>query len=107
MDALNSLLEPIRQEYARSPEFQKAFELAYPQPGKKVKKVKNKGTRYPGTNPVTKSAKDGDDAHAQQPTVVANGLETATRGQPKIQTEGVGKTVEDALNDLRFSETPR
>jgi tyrosyl-tRNA synthetase len=47
-DALNNLLEPIRQEFANNPEFQQSFELAYPKPGgKKVKKVKDKGSRYP------------------------------------------------------------
>jgi hypothetical protein len=47
-DALNKLLEPIRQEFANNPDFQRSFELAYPKPDKKVKKVKDKGSRYPG-----------------------------------------------------------
>jgi tyrosyl-tRNA synthetase len=48
-DALNALLEPIRQEFATNRAFREAYELAYPQPEKKVKKgVKDKGSKYPG-----------------------------------------------------------
>ena len=62
-DALNALLDPIRQEFAITPEFQQAFELAYPKPGKKVKKVRDKGSKHPGNNPRVKSAEQGTNVH--------------------------------------------
>ncbi|SPO04053.1 probable tyrosyl-tRNA synthetase [Cephalotrichum gorgonifer] len=48
--ALNDLLAPIQAAYNASPEWQAIAEKAYPpeEGKKKVKKVKNKGTRYPG-----------------------------------------------------------
>lgn len=58
-DAINLLLAPIREEYAASPEFQKAQELGYPVAApqtKKVKKVKNKGSKYPGSNATVDEA---------------------------------------------------
>ncbi|KAK6454928.1 tRNA synthetases class I-domain-containing protein [Scheffersomyces xylosifermentans] len=49
------LLAPIKAEYDSNPEFQAAEKAGYPvdQPKgeKKVKKVKNKGSRYPGGKP--------------------------------------------------------
>ncbi|EHN02267.1 Tys1p [Saccharomyces cerevisiae x Saccharomyces kudriavzevii VIN7] len=51
-DAINELLEPIRQEFANNKEFQEASEKGYPvavpQKTKKLKKPKNKGSKYPG-----------------------------------------------------------
>lgn len=43
-------MAPIRAAYDASPEWQAIVEKAYPpeEGKKKVKKVKNKGTRYPG-----------------------------------------------------------
>lgn len=68
-DAIVELLEPIRQEYANSPEFQEAQEKGYPvakpEKSKKAKKPKNKGTRYPGSQPDG-SAPAGDDKSAIQ-----------------------------------------
>jgi tyrosyl-tRNA synthetase len=46
--ALNELLEPIRKSYEESPEWQEVTLKAYPPPAKKQKKVKDKGSRYPG-----------------------------------------------------------
>ncbi|KAL2178306.1 uncharacterized protein P884DRAFT_329011 [Thermothelomyces heterothallicus CBS 202.75] len=45
---LNSLLAPIQEAFQASKEWQEIAEKAYPPPPKKEKKVKNKGTRYPG-----------------------------------------------------------
>jgi hypothetical protein len=108
-DALNALLEPIRQEFANSPEFQQAFDLAYPKPGKKVKKVKDKGSKYPGTNPITKTAKKGAEVVASEgiaEDIVANGLGVGSNGgQSKTQTQAAGKGVEDALSKLDVSDT--
>ncbi|ODV63408.1 tyrosine--tRNA ligase TYS1 [Ascoidea rubescens DSM 1968] len=51
-DAINELLEPVRNDFKNSKEFQEAHEKGYPIPkaqekAKKIKKVKNKGSRYP------------------------------------------------------------
>lgn len=50
-DIINKLLAPIREEFAKNPDFQEAEAKGYPaavQKTKKAKKPKNKGTRYPG-----------------------------------------------------------
>ncbi|EAQ84618.1 hypothetical protein CHGG_08632 [Chaetomium globosum CBS 148.51] len=46
--ALSALLAPIQEAFQASKEWQEIAEKAYPPPPKKEKKVKNKGTRYPG-----------------------------------------------------------
>ncbi|KAL2810990.1 tyrosine tRNA ligase [Aspergillus granulosus] len=48
--ALVNLMAPIQAAYQASPEWQEITEMAYPPPvvQKKVKKVKDKGSRYPG-----------------------------------------------------------
>ncbi|CAI6542857.1 BAF_HP2_G0021440.mRNA.1.CDS.1 [Saccharomyces cerevisiae] len=59
-DAINELLEPIRQEFANNKEFQEASEKGYPvatpQKSKKAKKPKNKGTKYPGATKTNETA---------------------------------------------------
>lgn len=59
-DAINELLEPIRQEFANNKEFQEASEKGYPvatpQKSKKAKKPKNKGTKYPGATKTNEIA---------------------------------------------------
>ncbi|OUM55441.1 hypothetical protein BVG19_g4981 [[Candida] boidinii] len=49
-DAINVLLAPIIEEFKQNPEFQEAQEKGYPVAveEKKTKKVKNRGSRYPG-----------------------------------------------------------
>lgn len=50
-DRINDLLAPIREAFDSSPEFQDASDKGYPVEApkeKKVKKVKNKGSRHPG-----------------------------------------------------------
>lgn len=54
-DVINQLLEPIRNEFLNDEEFQLIEKKAYPPPPPKVKKVKkekNKGTRYPAGKPA-------------------------------------------------------
>lgn len=62
---INALLAPIRAEFDADPEFQdfeaKGYPKEQPKEVKKVKKVKNKGTRYPGGAPP---AKDNAEANA-------------------------------------------
>lgn len=50
-DAINGLLAPIIEEYKNTKEFQEAENKGYPPPvvEKKVKKVKNRGSKYPGS----------------------------------------------------------
>ncbi|TID28941.1 hypothetical protein CANINC_002209 [Pichia inconspicua] len=50
-DAINGLLAPIIEEYKNTTEFQEAENKGYPPPvvEKKVKKVKNRGSKYPGS----------------------------------------------------------
>ncbi|KAI1340468.1 tyrosyl-tRNA synthetase [Xylariaceae sp. FL0016] len=48
--ALNAILEPVQAAFQASTEWQEIAQKAYPPPPKKEKKVKNKGTRHPGSN---------------------------------------------------------
>lgn len=65
-DRIIELLEPIKKEFESNKEFQEAEQKGYPPPEKqqkKAKKVKNKGTRYPGAEKgedkdVTKTAEE-------------------------------------------------
>lgn len=63
-DTIVGLLAPIKAEYDASDEFRRAAELGYPEPKaeKKVKKVKNKGLRYPGVG-----TPEGDGKAGQSP----------------------------------------
>lgn len=48
---INELLAPIREDFAKNTDFQNSSENGYPEPKKeekKLKKVKNKGSKYPG-----------------------------------------------------------
>ncbi|CCH62494.1 hypothetical protein TBLA_0H02080 [Henningerozyma blattae CBS 6284] len=52
-DAINELLKPLREEYKTNEEYREAQLKGYPAAevkAKKVKKPKNKGTKYPGSN---------------------------------------------------------
>jgi tyrosyl-tRNA synthetase len=55
---LNTLLAPIQEAFQASKEWQEIAEKAYPPPPKKEKKVKNKGTRYPGGGKEQAEAKE-------------------------------------------------
>jgi hypothetical protein len=103
-DALNALLEPIRQEFANRADFQQAFELAYPRPDKKVKKAKDKGSRYPGN--VKANKQDGAVVDGiLHSSVIEQGA--GSRGSNERQVQSAGKDVEDALNKLSVSDTPK
>ncbi|KAK4249764.1 hypothetical protein C7999DRAFT_12469 [Corynascus novoguineensis] len=64
---LNALLAPIQEAFQASKEWQDIAEKAYPPPPKKEKKVKNKGTRYPG------AAKDQTETKEKELPVRSNG----------------------------------
>ncbi|SCU79416.1 LAFA_0B02982g1_1 [Lachancea sp. 'fantastica'] len=73
-DIINQLLAPIREDYAKDPEFQEAEAKGYPAPVqekvKKAKKPKDKGSRYPGapTTPDGVSASVSEAADELQKT---------------------------------------
>ncbi|KAG9206710.1 hypothetical protein G6514_003551 [Epicoccum nigrum] len=55
VDALNTLLKPVQEEFQNSAEWKEIEQKAYPPPPaekKKEKKVKNKGTFHPGAKKV-------------------------------------------------------
>ncbi len=87
--ALIDLLAPIQAEFQASPEWQAIEKKAYPppEPVKKKKQPKDKGSKYPGaTNVVAKA--DG-----------------SIEGPKKEQVE-VGKTAEQALSNLEINGQP-
>lgn len=59
-DKINELLAPIKEKFNSNKEFQEFGEKGYPvekpKEEKKVKKVKNKGTRYPGSDKAPASS---------------------------------------------------
>lgn len=57
---LNALLAPIQKAFQENKEWQEIAEKAYPPPPKKEKKVKNKGTRYPGAGAPAKEQKPAE-----------------------------------------------
>lgn len=61
---LVDLIKPIREAYESNQEWQDIALKAYPPPPKKVKKVKDKGSRYPAGAPPP--AKDGDAAQPEE-----------------------------------------
>lgn len=65
-DGINELLAPIIAEFESNPEFQDVQKKAYAETkkgnGKKVKKVKNRGSRYPGKKAAEKTQKKGEAA---------------------------------------------
>lgn len=66
--ALNKLLAPIQEAYQKSKEWQEITLKAYPPEDKKkkVKKVKDKGSRYPGAGKGDAPAKEGEAAPAAE-----------------------------------------
>jgi tyrosyl-tRNA synthetase len=97
-EALNTLLEPIRQEFASNPKFQQSFELAYPKPGKKAKKTKDKGSKYPGGAKNLEQAADVVASEGVAQDLITNG----PQGDLKAS---VGADAVDALAKLTVAET--
>ncbi|KAI0205318.1 tyrosyl-tRNA synthetase [Astrocystis sublimbata] len=62
--ALHDIMTPIQDAYNASKEWQEITLLAYPPPVKKEKKVKNRGTRFPGAA-GPEAAVDGADEMAK------------------------------------------
>ncbi|KAH7161485.1 hypothetical protein EDB81DRAFT_784911 [Dactylonectria macrodidyma] len=58
--ALNELMAPIQAAYQASTEWQEVTQKAYPPPPKKEKKVKDRGTRFPGAKPAAKPEAKGE-----------------------------------------------
>lgn len=89
-NALISILEPIQADFQASPEWQEIEKKAYPpvEPEKKakVKKVKNKGDKYPGAAKKVEAQPDG-----------------SVEGEGKQETD-LGTSTADTLNDLSLAE---
>ena len=84
VDALNTLLKPVQEEFQNSAEWKEIEQKAYPPPPaekKKEKKVKNKGTFHPGAKKV--EAKP--DGH----------VEGADKAKVDVGTEGGEKVIEN------------
>ncbi|KAI4164932.1 MAG: hypothetical protein LQ342_001565 [Letrouitia transgressa] len=78
--AFVELLRPIRTEYDSSPEWQEVLTKGYPPPVaiKKDKKVKDRGTRYPGAKREVEAKPDGHvEGPAKEATNLATGAEAA------------------------------
>jgi tyrosyl-tRNA synthetase len=78
IQALNGLLAPIQAEFEASSEWKKITELAYPPEVKKgkEKKVKNKGTRFPG---AAKADGAPQAAEAVEPSTAESTLPSRTK----------------------------
>lgn len=61
--ALNELMAPLQADFETSKEWQEITLKAYPPPVKKEKKVKNRGTRFPGGD----APKQADGAPVEAP----------------------------------------
>lgn len=77
--ALTELLAPIQAAYQASTEWQEITLKAYPPPPPKVKKVKDRGTGFPGTK------KKGDENATPKADIVVPQVET--KEQEKIVNE--------------------
>ncbi|KAI1635804.1 hypothetical protein F4809DRAFT_612494 [Biscogniauxia mediterranea] len=62
---LIELTAPIQAAFQASPEWQEITQRAYPPPEKKVKKVKDKGSRYPGKPNENKNAETAAEAKSE------------------------------------------
>jgi len=91
---LNDLLTPIRADFDASTEFQDVLKKAYPPPEqvKKVKKVKNKGSGYPGAAKKVVAQPDGSvEGEAKQDVDLGTSNTAETLEELKIEGEAVGK----------------
>ncbi|KAI0315412.1 tyrosine tRNA ligase [Amylostereum chailletii] len=97
-DALISLLEPIRQEFLSSEEWQKTVQLAYPEDVKVVKKKKEKVYHPPppGKGKNAKKPADGEEA------VVSNAPTSASEPTPTAP-EPDQATLQAAKEDVSQS----
>ncbi|KAJ2972714.1 hypothetical protein NQ176_g7001 [Zarea fungicola] len=70
--ALVDLTAPIRAAFEKSKEWQEITLKAYPPPEKKVKKVKDKGNRYPGRPKPAVDGQQTEDAAVATPAELAS-----------------------------------
>ena len=82
-NALNELLRPIQEEYSQSIEWQEIAAKAYPPPEdkKKVKRPKDRGSRFPGASGNAEAKADG---HVDS---TAKGQENSEKSQPDLGSE--------------------
>ena len=91
-DALLEILAPIRKAYEESKEWQAVDQKAYPPPPaqEKKKKVKNLGTRFPGSKAVANGDMEAKpDGHVEG---------------PGAQEASVGKSTEEAMEKLSVAD---
>ena len=91
-DALLEILAPIRKAYEESKEWQAVDQKAYPPPPaqEKKKKVKNLGTRFPGSKAVANGDVEAKpDGHVEG---------------PGAQEASVGKSTEEAMEKLGVAD---
>lgn len=92
-NALLELLQPIQEEYQRTPGWQEIDKKAYPpiEVKKKEKKVKDRGSRFPGA--ATKDVETKPDGHVEgmekAQVDLAEGAEDAMRNLG-VKTNGMG-----------------
>ena len=78
--SLLELLEPIQKDFQSSSEWKKIEQKAYPPPEvkKKEKKVKDRGSRFPGAKQGVEAQPDGHvEGKAQDQVNLATGAEAA------------------------------
>ncbi|KAF8455523.1 tRNA synthetases class I-domain-containing protein [Terfezia claveryi] len=90
--ALNALLEPIRNEFASSPDFQAITEAAYPSEGKTKKKKKEKKI---GTGYVAVKAATDEKAPAE-----------AAEGEKHVK-DALSTGAEEAIGKLKVMDGPQ
>ena len=108
-DGIISILEPVQAEFNASQEWQSIEKLAYPppEPAKKKKTPKDKGSRYPGSGPgVSTGVANGpekakDAPGAQNKEHFASHEDGSADAPQKVQ---VGGDVEEAMNKLGMNE---
>lgn len=83
--ALNELMEPIREEFSNSPDWQELVEKAYPPEAKvvKEKKKKDRGTMFPGSQEKGAKGQKGTESEGKAP---ADGAVTSQTEDLPIRT---------------------
>ncbi|KAI5965758.1 TYS1 [Candida pseudojiufengensis] len=89
-DKINELLKPIREEFENNKEFQEAqakgYPIATPKQEKKVKKPKNKGSKYPGAS-ASSTTTDVDPKTESDIAATVSSVEEATSKLDEVKLE--------------------
>ena len=93
-NAIIKLLQPIQEEYLRTQEWIDIDKKAYPSPEvkKKEKKVKDRGSRFPGAAKVVEAKPDGHvEGKTKDQVNLATGAEEAMKNLD-VPTNGTAKS---------------